>query len=166
MDIVPVDETHADELASLHVKAWKKAYTGIVPKEYLDSLSIKNRKERLLQAVKDNTEKTYVGIKDKSVTGFITFGKYRNADADDQTGEICGIYLGPEHWRKGIGTELALWGLDNLKESGFTTVKIWAFEDNKRGAEFYKSLGFVPDGTVKTSEKFRELRIIRFSKEI
>ena len=53
MDIVPADETHADELASLHVKAWKKAYTGIVPKEYLDSLSIKNRKERFLQAVKD-----------------------------------------------------------------------------------------------------------------
>ena len=164
MDIVPADKTHADELAHLHIKAWKKAYAGIVPQDYLDSFSIENRKERFLQDLKEHPESTYVGIQDGSVVGFVTFGKYR--DDDDQAGEICGIYLDPEYWRKGFGTKLAQWALDNLKKQGFTTIKLWAFEDNVRGGEFYKSFGFIPDGSIRKNKKFGDARIIRYTKDI
>ena len=162
--IIPAEVTHAKALAELHVRAWQKAYKNIVTQEIMNSFSIEKRTEAFTEAIVKKTENTYICMLDKTVAGFVTYGKCRDSDVNN-TGEIWGIYLNPKFWRKGIGTELANWAIDYLKQSGFGKVVLWVFKDNLPSRKFYESLGFMLDGKEKLIETCNAIAI-RYIKNI
>ena len=162
--IIPAEITHAKALAELHVRAWQKAYKNIVTQEIMNSFSIEKRTEAFTEAIVKKTEQTYVYMLDKAVAGFVTYGKCRDSDVNN-TGEIWGIYLNPKFWRKGIGTKLANWTMNNLKRSGFEKVVLWVFKDNLPSRKFYESIGFIPDGCEKTIDTCNA-DAMRYTKEI
>ena len=62
------------------------------------------------------------------------------------------IYVDPKHWRRGVGQRLWDEVEDQLRRSGFSDVTLWVLQDNAGALAFYRSNGFVVDGTEKTVE--------------
>ena len=57
-------------------------------------------------------------------------GAGRDPDLDvSRTGEIWGIYVSPDYWRRGIGKRLAVEAERILKSRGYEDVVLWVLED-------------------------------------
>jgi len=157
--IIPAEITHVKELATLHIRAWQEAYKNIVPQEIMSSLSIEGRTKAFTEAIHGKSKNTYSCMLNNVVIGFVTLGNCRDSDINN-AGEIWGIYLDPKFWRKGIGTELANWAIDYLKQSGFNKIILWVFKDNLPSRKFYESIEYVVGSLLKTiSEEMRKNQI-------
>jgi len=167
MNIRRATPDDAPLLARAQVEAWHKAYRGIVPDAYLQSFSIKRRTECFRQSLATNSEETYVAEVANQVVGFLTLGKCRDSDVDPKTtGEIWGIYLSPEHWRKGVGRFLSEQGETMLASRGFSVATLWVLEANDQARRFYEAVGFEPDGATKEVKLGAPLTAIRYRKKL
>jgi len=158
------NEGDAFTLAYIHVNSWKAAYKNIVPDEILDNLSVDKRKLYFENVIKDKSEIIVIAYKDNVAAGFMTFGKCRDDDKDSSLGEIWGIYLLPEFWRQGIGSELISWGVNSLNDLGYNKVCLWVLEENMRARKFYEKQGFIYDGTSKELLIGKPLIVLRYIK--
>jgi GNAT superfamily N-acetyltransferase len=156
----------AETLGNIHAKSWQAAYRGIVPDEYLSGITPENRTIRFVQALSEGRENNALIFADEIPAGFICLGKCRDSDKDDTYGEIWGIYLLPDYWRKGIGTFALTWGIDELAIHHFSRATLWVLKENTGARQFYEKNGFLPDGTEKIINLGRALAECRYVKVI
>lgn len=161
----PVD---ARAIATIHVEAWRAAYRGIVPGEYLDALSIDDRAASWRQILLAADTSTWVAQESDAVSGWISAGPSRDLDAGASTGEIWAVYVAPECWGKGVGRALCEQAEAHLGREGFLAVTLWVLQDNERAVKFYRSYGFVLDiGATKEIERGgKTLSEVRFRKPL
>ncbi|OIQ85606.1 mycothiol acetyltransferase [mine drainage metagenome] len=152
----------APDIAHVHVLAWREAYAGVVPHEFLEGLSIDSRTEWWRTTLLAEETNVIVAIKGGRLVGWISFGPNRDEDAVD-TAEIYAIYILADHWRRGIGSELLKAAEPSF--SGFSSIVLWVLAENKRALAFYRNHGFEPDGATKQIEiggaHLREVRLGR-----
>ena len=99
----------APAVTRVHVASWRQAYRGLLPQEYLDSLSVETRTMTWAKAfsqLPDQTSTTLVGELDGQIVGFACVGPSRDDDTDTATGELWGLYVDPSHWGAGHGHTL------------------------------------------------------------
>lgn len=132
-------------IATIHIDAWRVAYRGIVPDEYLDGLSVEQRFAFWTKNLESGPALTWIAEQDGAVLGWISAAGSRDADAKPSTGEIWAVYIAPAHWRKGIGRALCAVAEQELRKRGFTEVTLWVLKDNERALAFYSSNGFIRD---------------------
>lgn len=153
--------------ARIHVDAWRAAYCGLVPDEFLMSMSYANREESFRQAIAAREAEMYLVVNNGLPAGLLTIGACRDADMDAcSTGEIWGIYLLPEFWRQGIGTALVDRAEEILSGYGFTQVVLWVFEGNANARRFYEVMGYAVDGAEKSLNPGKILNAIRYRKTL
>lgn len=153
------------DIATIHVTAWQTVYKDLIPQSYLDNLSITKREQTWHNILTDSKTHTIVQEINGLVVGFANFGHTRDEDKDLLlTGEITSIYLNPKYWKKGLGTALFEFILENMKKREFTQVTLWVLDTNQQARSFYQKMGLKPDGATKIDirEHF-ELREIRYS---
>jgi len=153
------------DIATIHVITWQVAYKGLIPQSYLDNLSIAKREQAWSNILNNSKTHTIVQEINGTVVGFADFGHTRDEDKNfNVTGEITSIYLDPKYWRKGLGTELFQFILEDMKNKEFTQVTLWVLDTNQAARSFYQKMGLQPDGATKIDirEDF-ELREIRYS---
>ena len=150
----------AEALGTIHAESWKTAYKNIMPDDFLNNISIEKRQKRFEQVLADKTEENAVIVYDDKVVGFICLGKARDEDLDESYGEIWGIYLHPDQWRKGFGRVLINWGVKELESRGDKKIVLWVLEENYKARSFYENIGFAQDGT------FKEIKIGKVLKEM
>jgi ribosomal protein S18 acetylase RimI-like enzyme len=160
----PAQPEDALQIAMIHVYAWQSAYRGIVPDEYLDSLSIEQRASGWRQILSRSPEDVWVALENDEVLGWISAAASRDSDAGPATGEIWAIYVAPEHWRTGIGRMLCEGAEQRLGKQGMDEVTLWVLRDNQRALRFYQSHGFSIDPGIektegKTGAKLIEVRM-------
>lgn len=157
----------AAALARVHVDSWRAAYQGLVPDSFLDALSYERRTKNFRQWLEGDAAETYLVEDNGELRGFLTLGACRDSDAElGRTGEIWGIYLAPEHWRKGIGRVLCRRGEQILKSRGYTQATLWVFEENEQARRFYEAMGFETDGALKTLNPGAPLKAVRYRKTL
>lgn len=157
----------ADALAKVHVDSWRSAYRGLVPDSYLAGLDRAKRGEHFRKALTEHSEETYLAEQDAEVLGLLTVGRCRDTDVDQHgTGEIWGIYLAPEHWRKGLGRLLCQYGEGILQSRGYTLATLWVFGGNAQARRFYEAMGFRADGASRTLNPGAPLEAVRYRKEL
>ena len=162
----------APALAKAHVASWQKAYPGIVPDSHLKRFTVERCTERFRQSLPIGTEgacvaETYVAEHDGEILGFLAFGDCRDTDVDQQTtGEIWGIYLSPEHWRKGIGRFLCGQGEAMLVSRGRSFAILWVLDANAQARQFYEAMGFELDGATKEVNLGALLKAVRYHKKL
>lgn len=156
----------ARTLGEIHSKSWKVAYKGIVPDEILKNITVEKRQAYFEKALTENWEEDAIIFKDNDAVGLICIGKCRDADKTDTCGEIWGIYLLPEYWNMGIGSELINWGINELKKRNYSKVILWVLEENTNARKFYEKVGFKHDGTVKEITIGKKLVEYRYEKAI
>ena len=134
---VPAD---AERIGEIHVRSWQKAYQGILPADFLASLSVEARVERWRSelAAMGEADLALVIENGSSVNGFARLAP----SADRNVGEVQAIYLDPDHWRKGWGRLLMVATEESLVGLGWSEAILWVLEKNVPARRFYEALGW------------------------
>ena len=131
----------AETIATIHVCTWQTAYEGIMPAQYLASLSIQERTNLWRRVVSEQRGIVFLAVAPHGETGFISFGPSRDKDGNEKT-EIYAIYVLPKFWHQGIGGELLDEAERSIQNSHFTAVTLWVLEKNILARRFYEARGF------------------------
>lgn len=166
MMVRPARQEDAKQIAEIHVASWQAAYNGLLPEDFLNSLSVESRANYWKNVLSEETNTIAVCEKAGEVKGFVFCGKCRDEDSKKiETGEIYAIYLSPDVWRKGYGTALWNKAIALLREQNFKRVTLWVLEGNERALRFYQHFGLQLDGEQKVEThpsgiELRERRLI------
>ena len=133
----------------MHVATWKEAYRGIVPEEYLQSLSVEKRESVWRESLEKKLSELWVAVENTSeLAGWVSFGGCRDSDKPASVGELWGIYVSPQYWSCGVGRALWLTARNRLIELGFTEVTVWCLAGNERAERFYRTAGFISTNVI------------------
>jgi len=152
MIVRPATPEDSRAIATIHVLSWQAAYQGVVPAQFLASMSVDHRERTWRQRLEQDAAGSWVIEEHGAVLGWISAGPSRDADARSSTSELWAIYVDPKHWRRGVGQRLWDEVEDQLRRAGFSDVTLWVLQDNGGALAFYRSNGFFLDGTEKTVE--------------
>ena len=142
INVRPAAVEDALRIAEVHVSAWRAAYRGIVPSEYLDALSVTARETMWRRCLANGNPELCVAEATDGLVGWIAFGTSRDVDAPDGTGELEAIYVLPSYWSTGVGQALWKAAQKRLAQRGFRRVTVWVLADNERAIRFYRAAGF------------------------
>jgi len=137
----------AAAIAAIHVRTWQAAYAGIVPDDFLAGLSKEKRKEFWGRELADNQSIVVTAVEKGAVVGWASGGASRDPDAAKCVSEVYAIYISPENWAQGVGTQL----MRRIEEeiSPCSVITLWVLAQNQRAIAFYRKLGYAPDGAEK-----------------
>jgi ribosomal protein S18 acetylase RimI-like enzyme len=139
-------------VANVHVRAWKAAYRGLLPDEYLDDLRPEHRIAHYTLGSSDpDVPATLVAVVDGVVRGFVTTGPCRDPDETDR-GEVLALHVDPGSWGLGIGRRLLSEGRAALSARGFAEAVLWVLAGNSRAERFYRSDGWLSEDRRRTHE--------------
>jgi GNAT superfamily N-acetyltransferase len=153
----------AFRIAEIHILGWRFAYKGIISEEILNNLSIERSMTARRNGILDGSEEIYVIEKDKVIYGHLTIGKCRDADKNESTFELWGVYIHPDFLRNGYGHQFLKFCELQARQRGHKEVVLWVLKDNKIGRSFYEKNGYSHDSTEKFLEKLSATEI-RYSK--
>ena len=140
--IRPATLEDANAIARVHVASWQSTYRGMLPDEFLASLSETGYAERWKRVIGDGTSKVYVAEDEGEVVGFASGGRER-AGEKGYAGELYAIYVIDATQRRGFGRELVRATVAGLRELGLDDMIIWVLRDNQPARSFYERLGGV-----------------------
>ncbi len=127
------------------VEAWRSAYAGLMPEDYLAGLDATAGLPRVERALRDRPSILVLEWQG-SIVGFSRCGASRDADARPHTGEVMAINLIPSCWRRGLGRVLLGETLQRLRHGGYGEATLWVLDGNARARQFYEALGWRLDG--------------------
>ena len=132
----------AGSIAQIDVLAWREAYRGAVPDEYLDGLSVAQSESQWTKRLDAEEPEVFVAEDSDIVIGRLDLGATRDEDAPPRTGEIYGVNVLPSRWSMGAGRALCGHAQQRLVELDFSRVTLWVLVANERAIQFYQRLGF------------------------
>ena len=139
--IRPQRDDDIEAVAALNVAAWRAAYPGIMPAEFLAALDPADFARR--RRGHPPTARTLLAESDGGLRGFATFGP---AGAGSRAGQVFALYVHPAHWRGGHGRALLTAALAELAVAGHPEAHVWVAEQNHPARRFYERLGLAADG--------------------
>lgn len=131
--------TDSIAMGRIYSEAWKKAYAGIVPDEFLNRLTPENAAPPPEKISPDNC--LVYAVKGELV-GLVSFGPSRTGEGC----EIYSIYVRPDHWKSGIGSKLFAAACDKLAAAGYKKLILWTLAENIRARMFYERMGMHQTG--------------------
>jgi len=140
----------ARTIAEIHVAAWRAAYRGMIPDEYLASLSVEERTQRWSKAISaPGLAKVAVAHVQDEILGFCSFGPTRD-EAPPDIAEIYSLNVRPDRWRRGAGRVLCDHAYQQAALRQHAAITLWVLKQNESARHFYERLGYLPDGAEKT----------------
>lgn len=149
----------APGIAHAHWLAWREAYRGVMPEDYLE----RRTEERLTQSWRVRLEMdepegvVAVGVSaDGEVLGFASAGPSRDEDAPTAW-ELYAVNVVSAAYGTGLGRDLV------SAATGARPSHLWVLVDNPRARAFYAKHGYLPDGARKVHEGSGclEMRMVR-----
>lgn len=146
-------------IADIHVRAWQRAYRGIMPDAFLDQLTPSQRIDRWEQAVSAPADEMTVLVAEDvvaataTVVGFCSVCPLREPvpmDASASVGELYTMYVDGAVQGRGVGRTLIAAAEDRLRERGFARGVLWMLAENAPARAFYERAGWHADGVTKT----------------
>jgi GNAT superfamily N-acetyltransferase len=157
----------APAVALVHVRAWKVAYRGLFPDDFLDALRPEDREGRYTLGSSDPADpRTIVAVEEDRVIGFATISLSRDEDLPE-AGELCALYIDPSHWHRGVGRGLLAESLRHLREAGHREALLWVLTGNEPAERLYRAEGWQPDGAVREEDPWGvTARVVRFRRSL
>src|SRR6266567_5869183 len=132
----------AAAIARVNVSSWRSSFSGMLPGEFLASLSEPNYTERWKRVIVEGNSKVYVAEDETGVVGFASGGRER-AGEQGYKGELYAIYVMDAAKRRGFGRELVRAMVGGLRELALGDMIVWVLRDNAPARAFYERLGGV-----------------------
>lgn len=131
----------AEEITRLHRRAAQTGFAHIFPAEappppFEDDLA---RWQFWLGPDREQGRHAYMVQMDGCVVGVVLAGP--DPDGPD-SGHLSRLYVDPDRWGAGIGTELHRAAVADLADRGFPAATLWVLEDNVRARRWYERLGW------------------------
>jgi GNAT superfamily N-acetyltransferase len=150
MNIRQASPEDARSLADVHVASWQSAYRDIFSDSVLEHFTIDKWVSKFQQMIAEQTQVIALIEDKRKILGYTIIGPNRDEDLKTENcGEVWGLYISPDHWRKGLGTQLTKWACRELKSRGYKIATLWVFQTNLAAREFYQAMGFASDGATK-----------------
>ncbi|SRR5579884_345785 len=142
MIIRPARIEDAAGIARVQIDSWRSTYKGIVPDDYLASMSYEEHTQRWRTGLSNPTRIAcdFVAADETGqIIGFISGGPAREHDAVYR-GELYAIYLLQQRQGQGIGRRLTRALVEKLLQAGIETMLVWVLAENP-ARKFYEALG-------------------------
>jgi ribosomal protein S18 acetylase RimI-like enzyme len=140
----------APAIAEVHVAAWRAAYRGMIPDEFLAKMSVTERTARWSRAIgSSGPAKVAVAHVADDILGFCSFGPTRDAAPPD-VAELYSLNVHPDAWRRGAGRMLCEHACREAAVREHVAITLWVLRENQPARRFYEHLGYLPDGAEKT----------------
>ena len=149
----------SSRITEIHVFSWRFAYKEFISMDFLiNEMTLKNRDEYFQKDLSEENKniKTYVYEESNIIKGFMTIGECRDDDKNNETFELCGIYIDPLFQIQYIGTKFVKYCEEEALKKSKKEIILWVFEKNNESIKFYRKMGFEIDGRVKEMNKFNE----------
>ncbi len=170
MNIRKANKKDAHSIASTQVKAWQKAYVDIMPKAYLDSLSVDEKTTSWSKTLLEEGLGNNLIIEDDGlILGFCVFGPARDNDLSNKNhGELVALNILPDYWGKGLGSALIEAVLEFAKIEKWEALFLWVLAKNHRARNVYEAQGFTLEGKEKFDSNLtgHELHEVRYVKQL
>ncbi|MHB8589180.1 MAG: GNAT family N-acetyltransferase [Candidatus Dormibacteraceae bacterium] len=127
-------------IARVHVATWHSAYRGLLPDDFLASLSEANYTERWRRVIGDGLSRVFVVAEAEGIAGFASGGRER-AGETGFAGELYALYVLEGAQRRGHGRELVRAVAGALREMRLPDMIVWVLRDNPAARAFYERLG-------------------------
>lgn len=155
----PTEDDIAD-LARIHVEAWRDAYTGLLPDQTIEGMTVDVRAEMWRRIVSSDRQRSWLAEDDSGVIGLASVGPAREPEG---WGQLYNIYVVGRAWGTGAGSALWEAAQVGLTEMGFGDRQLYVLDTNERARRFYGYKGWVHDGTVLMDDSFGEpIREVRY----
>ena len=131
-----------------HISCWQSAYKNIVPKKYLENMSIEKEKraENYKNSLTNPGDCSYYCVMyAEKMIGFVIINISHNEDKSG-IGEIWAIYLLEEFCGKNYGKILLDFAINELNRMAQKNIFLWVFEENYRARHFYEKNNFRYNG--------------------
>ena len=135
-------------IAEISVRSWQVGYAGQVPQAYLDGLDV-SRRGQAIQAmlVKSSGPSRAFFVAENASGRVLGFANVRPSEENlgSGEGELQSLYVHPDAWRHGVGSELMGACLQLLRSEGKFEAVLWVLDSNDRARRFYENRCWVPD---------------------
>jgi GNAT superfamily N-acetyltransferase len=81
-------------------------------------------------------------------------------------GEVVGLYVDPSWWARGSGVRLLEAMLDDMRDAGARSARLWVLEHNTRARGMYERRGWVADGATRSVSTVGEVIELRYRLEL
>jgi len=159
---VPAD---APDMAEIHMRSWEVAYKDIIPAEYIKEKNA-TRPALWKRIITDENQYQYVIQKNGKIVGIMCVVPKPQDDVGNEVSELEGIYLHPDYYRQGIGSQAMEFAYSKAREWGKKVMTVWVFIDNANSIRFYEKCGFITDGKTKTYDMGKTMNCIRMRKNL
>jgi ribosomal protein S18 acetylase RimI-like enzyme len=153
------------DMAEIHMRSWEAAYKDILSAEYIRE---KNAKcpELWKNILTEMKYPQYIIQKDDKTVGILSIGLPIDDDLDDDYYELYGIYLHPDYYRQGIGTQVMEFVYSNARTLDKRYITLWVFAENTSSIRFYEKCGFAMDGKEQTRDFGKAMKCVRMRKDL
>ncbi len=155
----------APDMAEVHMRSWEVAYKDIIPAEYILEKNA-TRPALYERVITEENTNSYVIQQDGETVGIMRIAQPQDGDVSNNFYELHYIYLHPDYFRMGIGTQAMNFAFDIARSLGKTVMTVWVFAENENSISFYAKCGFVADGKTKNNEYGRVIDSIRMRKDL
>ena len=157
-------------VARVHVRSWQAAYRNILPDDYLNQLRPEDRAAKYDFASRDALKPhTIVAVEvgmSPAIHGFATTMPVTDSDMPGH-GELCALYVDPQHWGHGLGVALVSAARAQMWEQGFRMAILWVLTGNVRAERFYQKDGWAVDGIRRKATVWGiEVDEIRYARDL
>jgi GNAT superfamily N-acetyltransferase len=139
----------AEAIARIHIDSWRHSYSGLVPGAFLESLSLAKWTADWIARLQPASRRNFVAEDQGVICGWASIGPARDADLNQDVGELYGIYVAPGRIRCSFGSQLYRRAEQELSKAGKGKISLWVLEGNSNARLFYGAQGLRPDGTAK-----------------
>jgi ribosomal protein S18 acetylase RimI-like enzyme len=158
---VPYPED-AEEMASVHVQAWREAYGELLPEHFYDDAARASRQMMWSGRLSEQADRDRVRVARRQgrIVGFVVRGPATehvgNPPVRDE--QLYALYVVSTAYGHGAGQAL----LDQAL--GERPAQLWVAKNNGRARRFYEKNGFTVDGTEQADpdlDGLVEIRMVR-----
>ncbi len=137
----------ADDIARVHVDAWRETYSGVFAEHHFSEDALIRRKQFWSEhlALTPRPRRMVVARRGGVTVGFATSGEASGPDAEHgfppaRPLQLFTIYLLASAHGSGLGQKM----LDAVL--GESPAQLWVLRGNERAISFYRRNGFIADG--------------------
>ncbi|HEY8573477.1 GNAT family N-acetyltransferase [Phenylobacterium sp.] len=137
--VFPAGPADAEDLARVHVQAWRETYRGLLPDAFLARMSEPGFTRRFQRDLQGLAGVTLAAADRSGIVGYAAGGPSRRGI--DGEAEISLLYVVRARQGRGVGRELLTRTARALAERGAASLMISVLRENHPARRFYEHLG-------------------------
>ncbi|MDY6764830.1 MAG: GNAT family N-acetyltransferase [Halobacteria archaeon] len=142
MRIRPAIESDIRQIQDVAQRSWRAVYDDILGEERIKSRMGSWYSDDAIRERIESGDPYFVATVQGNVIG------YSVAEISEEQGEIVGIYVDPDYWRREVGSSLLEKTQNELARSGVDKVRLRVFDENEIAISFYEKHSFRHVDTV------------------